>query len=382
MPITKTGKKKDGLQQYRVRINYTDAAGRYRQIERTAYGKAAAQDLEARLKSEAKAFPLGGRCPAGADEGKTVRALYSEYTESKASEVRASTLSKTRSILTNHVLPILGDTDLRDLTPAILQDWKNAVAAKDLGIKMRQNCYKELRALLNYAVKLDYLQTNPLLRVGNFRDAYETKPKEALHYYTAEQFTAYAKQARESCTNLLSWGMYVFFCIAYYTGCRKGEINALRWDDIDGSVLHVRRSVNLKTKGEEVVETPPKNKSSVRDIQIPTPLLAILDEHKARQMQDPAFSASWRVCGGPNCLRDTTISRYNDLFAERAGLPHIRVHDFRHSHASLLCNAGINIQEIARRLGHSNVEMTWNTYSHLYPQEETRALQILNQITL
>ena len=55
-------------------------------------------------------------------------------------------------------------------------------------------------------------------------------------------------------------------------------------------------------------------------------------------------------------------------------------HDFRHSHASLLANEGINIQEIARRLGHSKIEITWNTYSHLYPKEEDRAVSILNRI--
>ena len=175
--------------------------------------------------------------------------------------------------------------------------------------------------------------------------------------------------------------MYVFFCIAYYTGMRKGEINALRWSDLDGATLHVRRSVNCKTKGEAVVETPPKNKSSYRDLQMPAPLLAVLNEHKTRQQQDKRWQTDWRVCGGPDCLRDTTIDKYNTTFAKLAGLPHIRIHDFRHSHASLLCNAGINIQEVSRRLGHADVQMTWNTYSHLYPQEEERALEVLNQIT-
>jgi integrase len=79
-------------------------------------------------------------------------------------------------------------------------------------------------------------------------------------------------------------------------------------------------------------------------------------------------------------LRDSSLDNKNKQFAELAGLPHIRIHDFRHSHASLLANEGINIQEIARRLGHSNIEMTWNTYSHLYPREEERAVQILNKI--
>lgn len=63
-----------------------------------------------------------------------------------------------------------------------------------------------------------------------------------------------------------------------------------------------------------------------------------------------------------------------------AGIKAIRIHDFRHSHASLLANEGINIQGVSRRLGHSKIEMTWNTYSHLYPREEERAVEILNKI--
>ena len=86
------------------------------------------------------------------------------------------------------------------------------------------------------------------------------------------------------------------------------------------------------------------------------------------------------MCGGEKCLRDTSVENRNKRFAEAAGVKKIRIHDFRHSHVSLLANKGINIQEIARRLGHSNIEMTWNTYSHLYPKEEERAIKILNKI--
>ena len=68
------------------------------------------------------------------------------------------------------------------------------------------------------------------------------------------------------------------------------------------------------------------------------------------------------------------------IIVEAAGVKAIRVHDFRHSHASLLANEGINIQEIARRLGHAKISMTWDTYSHLYPREEERAVKILNNI--
>ncbi len=128
------------------------------------------------------------------------------------------------------------------------------------------------------------------------------------------------------------------------------------------------------------METPPKNKTSYRDIQIPSNLLQMLKEHKERHKKEKRFSDDFRVCGGYSTLRDSSIENRNKLFATEAGLPHIRIHDFRHSHASLLANEGINIQEIARRLGHAKIEMTWNTYSHLYPREEERAVKILEKI--
>lgn len=208
-----------------------------------------------------------------------------------------------------------------------------------------------------------------------------------MSFYTPEEFKkfieiakrqAIEKQKKEK--NMYEWNFYVFFNIAYYTGLRKGEIHALRWNDIDNDYLSVKHSITQKLKGKTDVETPPKNKSSIRTLQIPLPLVKILKEHKKRQMQLPNFSEDNRVLVDGKCLRDTTIQKRNMLYSSLAKVKTIRIHDFRHSHASLLANMGINIQEVARRLGHSNVEMTWNTYSHLYPKEEKKAVAILNAV--
>ncbi len=174
----------------------------------------------------------------------------------------------------------------------------------------------------------------------------------------------------------------MFFNIAFYTGARKGEIHALKWSDIKGNVMYIRRSISQKVKGNDV-ETPPKNKSSYRDLIMPIPLMNVLKEHKARQKATAGdkFSEDFRICGGIRPLRDTSVENKNIAFAKAANLPHIRIHDFRHSNASALVNEGINIKEISRRLGHSTVEQTWNTYSHLYPREEERAVEVLNKIT-
>ena len=311
----------------------------------------------------------------------TVEDLYKEYIDAKKNEVRESSLAKTKGILKNHVLNEIGDKSLKKLTTPLLQKWKNSIAEKNLSITMQNNAYKELRAMLNFAVKMEYLPKNPLVVLGSFRDTtHISKPQDAIQYYTEEEFTKYATEAYRAADSLTGWGYYVFFCIAYMTGMRKGEINALKWSDIEGNIIHIRRSVSQKIKGDKVTETPPKNRSSYRDLQMPLPLIEVLKEHKARQQKDPRWSEDYRVCGGIKCLSDTSLSNKNIQFANAAGLHTIRIHDFRHSHASLLVNNGINIQEVARRLGHSNVQITWNTYSHLYPREEERAVSILDKI--
>ena len=383
MPIYKMEGKKNGLQRYRVRINYKDSTGKSRQTDRVAYGKEAAKELELQLSSTLKTFSAPRI---------TLRQLYEEYITVKKYEVRENTIHTMQGRLEAYVIAELGDYELRDLNVAILQKWKQKTEestndkkpSKKISLTVKKNIYGEFRALLNYAVRMEYIPKNPLISVGNFKNPYE--PKTEIRFYTPEDFRKFiciAEQESvrmESTTgNTYEWNFYVFFNIAYYTGMRKGEINALKWSDIDGNIIHVRRSITQKIKGGDR-ETPPKNKTSVRDLQMPLPLIKILSEHKKRHEQITDFNDEFRICGGVRCLRNTTLERRNSYYSERAGIQHIRIHDFRHSHASLLANNGINIQEISRRLGHANVEITWNIYSHLYPREEERAIDVLNKI--
>lgn len=363
--------KKDGLQKYRVRINYVTQSGESKQIDRVAYGLEEAKDLERKLQKEIKNF--------SPSEKLTVQALYDEYIKVKKHEIRETSLDKTVRILKLHVLGFLGNYNLDKLTVSLLQKWKMNISEQNLSVVTKQNIYGEFRAMLNYAVRSEYLQSNPLLKVGNFKDVYFKTEQEKIHYYTKEEFIKYITYVKNTVVTSDDWNYYTFFNIAYFTGMRKGEINALKWSDIDGNTINVRRSIAQKLKGGDR-ETPPKNKSSYRSLQIPQPLMIVLNEQKERQKQLKNFSDDFRVCGGESCLRDSSLDNKNRQYAEGAGLHHIRIHDFRHSHASLLANEGINIQEVARRLGHSDVNMTWNTYSHLYPREEERALKILNEI--
>lgn len=382
MPIYKMDGKKDGVQKYRVRINYTDREGKSRQLDRVAYGKEEAKELERRLYRDLS---------EEITKKITVQELYDEYISVKQSEIRETSLHKSARRLELYVLPILKDHRIDKLNLNTVQKWKTFINEKNnekgsgkLSLSTKQGIFADFRALLNYAVKMEYIQKNPLQAIGNFRDAYQETTK--IDYYTSDEFLKFIKAARQivvdsqkSVKNFSEWDYYVFFNIAFYTGMRKGEIYALKWTDIDNDIIHITRSINQKLKGIDR-ETPPKNKSSIRSIQIPEPLKKELMEHYNRYKQVHGFTDDWRICGGISCIRDTTLENRNKLYAQTAGIKKIRIHDYRHSHASLLANNGINIQEIARRLGHSKIEITWNTYSHLYPKEEERAVAILNKI--
>lgn len=377
MPITKVAGKKNGKQKYRVRVNYTDNFGKAQRLERIAYGLEEAKEIEHKLQANIHELTT--------DSGMTVENLFREYVNVKQSEMRESSLDTSSRIITKHIIPTLGNYKLKKLTLPVLQRWKNEINEKNFSITTRQHIYAELRALLNYAVKMEYIPANPVIKLGNFKSTLELNYKHEMDFYTTDEFTAFiyaayknALQAQQE-NNYFEWNYYVFFNIAFYTGLRKGEIHALRWCDINNGYLSVTRSITQKLKGEDRI-TPPKNKSSIRSLQIPNPLIEILEEHKERCKKFDNFSENNLICGADKSLRDTTVQNRAKKFAQLAGIKTIRIHDFRHSHASLLANEGINIQEIARRLGHSNVEMTWNTYSHLYPREEERAVAILNKI--
>lgn len=383
MPIYKiTGEKKDGLQKYRIVVNYTDENGKKRTVERRECGKAQAERTEALLREKI----IGGAVTKEEVKARaiTVKELAALYESEHGREIRATTLAKKKSVMDCYVLPFLGEKPVRTLCCDDLRKWRAWLNEKPLKANTKNGGYRELRALLNFAVNHGYLKASPMKAVSVFRDPYKVTEAVRLRYYTADEWKKYLAAATEEAekkNDLRAWGIRLFFLFAYYTGMRKGEINGLRWSDIEETrYIWVRRSIAQKLKGKPWVETPPKNESSVRRLQMPGVLVNELDAHRERQKGAGRWSESLFICGGPAPIPDTSIENANGRFCEAAGIKHITIHEFRHSHASLLCNAGVNIKEIARRLGHSSVEITLKTYSHLYPKEEERAVAVLDDL--
>ena len=373
MPIYKGNGKKDGLQRYNVRINYVDDSGQAKQLTRVAYGLDAAKDSEMKLTNEIK---VKGEKPM---RKMTVQELFDEFIEVKACELRRTSTERMKQAYNKQVAPTFRNYRIDRITAKDIQDWKLSIGKKGYALDTKQNVFIRFKAMMGYAVKMEYLRKNPLENIGNFKDTLSIKPE--MRIYTPEEFKCFIAAVKESAeekellqNNLSEWDYYVFFNIAFYTGLRKGEIYALKWSDISGSHLAVTRSITQRLKGGDV-ETAPKNKSSMRTLQMPLPLLEVLNAQKERQALLHNFSDDFRICGS---VRDTSLHRRNEIYSAKAGLKTIRIHDFRHSHASVLANSNINIQEISRRLGHAQVEITWNTYCHLYPREEEKAVEVLN----
>jgi integrase len=371
--------KKDGLQKYNVRINYTLTDGTQKQLTRSAYGSDAAKDLEQKLINEV------GEKLDGSHGKTTIDQLFTEYIATKQHDVRKTTALRYEQVYELYIKANLADKKVCKVSIPMLQKWKNYVEGLEIGLVTRNHAYAVLRIILNYAVRMEYIPKNPLLALGCFKDAEYNKTE--INYYTASEFLEYIEAIKQyalkretECRNLSEWDYYVFFNIAFYTGMRKGEILALKWSDLENEHIMVRRSIQQKVKGEVDQETPPKSKSSIRTLQVPKPLMQVLDEHRERQKHIGQFSEDNRICGGQQCIKGGSLGDKNGFYANLSGKKRIRIHDFRHSHVSVLANEGINIQEIARRLGHAKVEITWNTYSHLYPREQEKAVDVLNKI--
>ncbi|MCL2568806.1 MAG: site-specific integrase [Oscillospiraceae bacterium] len=380
-------KNKDGLQKYRVFVSFTcESTGEHKKLSQIVYGSEESKTVERYMEQQ---IQRGEHV-----QGKmTVQQLYDEYMETKKGSARESTLDTNRRDYRLHIKEMFAGVYIDKITLKMLQDWKTYMQGKTsmkgknkLSLKSKQHAYGMFRAMLNYAVKMEYIEKNHLITLGTFKDVNHRKTK--AKFYTAEEFKKFISVAKEHAEeheikhkHLGEWEYYVFFSILFLTGLRKGECHGLRWSDIDGEYLNVERSIMQKLKGGDV-ESKPKTESSERTLQLPKALICILDAHKKRKQRLHTFSEEDFICSGVDgrSLRDGTIQSRNKQFAELAGLDKIKIHEFRHSHVSVLANERVIIQEVARRLGHSNIKETLNTYSHLYPREEERAVEILDSI--
>ncbi len=305
-------------------------------------------------------------------------AHYLEYEESRC---KTSSYIDIRGRINNHILPYFGDFFFDEVRPLDILLWQQTLTDKGLKHSYKVTLRKCLNSIFLYAHK--YFGANNITEtVDNFKNQ---DPKKEMQVWTREQFERFAAELPDDSEHKL------FFRFLYISGCRKGEAFALYWENVDfeNNTVKICQSLTRKTRSEATYEiTTPKNASSNRTLSMPENFMADLRVHKERQLKKfreeyPNTKASEKllfVFGGTRALADTSVDKLFRQTIAQAGLPRIRIHDLRHSCASLLISEGVTIVAVSRRLGHSDIEMTLNRYSHMMPKDEDRIASILKRL--
>lgn len=203
-----------------------------------------------------------------------------------------------------------------------------------------------------------------------------------MKFFTATQVSQMLLAAREDCNEAL----YIF---AVTTGMRQSELLALKWSDLDWQkrILHIQRQLTVNNR-KDGYYVPLKTKASNRTIDIGQKTVESLREHYERQYKERLNSKSWQendlifpATSGKPMYQNFLYNRFKELI-KVAGLPEIRFHDLRHTAASLMINNGIPIIVVSRRLGHSRVSITVDTYSHLLPEIQSEAAEVIDNLVM
>ncbi|ARD47607.1 tyrosine-type recombinase/integrase [Sporosarcina sp. P33] len=284
----------------------------------------------------------------------TFEVLAEEYLQWYEKRRKASSYIKISSIINTHLIPHFGDVDIKSIRPRDVTKYQDTIIGNFKPSHVKK-IHTTLAAVLKHAVKQEYLKTNAATIAGNV----ELEEDKHINYWTLDEFKQFISVVNDPLYHAL-------FMTLYYSGMRKGELLALTWGDIDfenNSILVNKTEYNRKV-------TSTKTKASNRTIVMPGHVMRLLSGLKSKNDK-----MTYVVFGEfHDSLSTSTLDRRYDRYIEESGVKRIRIHDFRHSHASYLINKGIIISVVAARLGHSDPATTLNVYSHLYPTTEKEAV--------
>lgn len=333
------------------------------------YGKTR-QDVAIRLTAALKARDDGLPIPG---ERQTVAQYLNGWLETAKTTVRPTTWHRYESYLRVHVLPDIGRIPLTRLTPDRLQRlWSEKLRAGLSPASVRQ-LRAFVRKALNDAARWDIVPRNVA--------ALTSPPKVARK----EIRTLSPDEVRHLLAAADGDNLGALYTLAVTTGIRQGELLGLRWRDVDLEhlTLQVRQALH-RTKGEYIFSDP-KSAKSRRMVALTATAIAALRRHKANQAAERLkIGTAWRDIdlvftneeGGPIDAGNLRNRSFRPLL-QRAGLPRIRFHDLRHTAATLMLGRGVHPKVVSEMLGHSQIAITLDLYSHVTPTMQREAAQAM-----
>lgn len=290
--------------------------------------------------------------------------VVDEYISWYEKRRKASSLHRLKKECRLYIKPFFDNKFIQDIKRRDVMKFHDFLLEK-LSVTTAKNVHGYLSAIFNYAVKMEYTNINVAREVGNV-DANETKK---INYWTLEEFKGFLKVVE-------NFKYQTLFMCMFYSGARIGELLALTWNDVNFD--HNTIDINKTTTHQQVINTP-KTKSSIRILKMPNHTMNLLRQLKLQTNPKNDYFVFGEFYDPLS--RSAVTDYYSRLFDSKGKtktkVKRIRLHDFRHSHASYLINNGYDIQIVSKRLGHKKVSTTYDIYSHLYPNKEDEAIAMM-----
>lgn len=318
----------------------------------------------------------------------TLAEFLDRFLVAHAARRRKSTLLGYRAKVANVINPRIGHVPVQKLTGAQLEEFYARLYVGDelyprgYALASIRQVHAILRRALRDAVmpRGNLLTFNPADNLELPADDDSEDAVAVLHTWTVSQLRTFLAAARSS-----EHG--AFFYVAAITGMRRSEVCGLRWDmvDLDRGLIRVERTRH-RIDG-EVVWSKPKSKRSRRTIELSDTQTRVLRDHRRSQAERRlAAGSGWEDTdlvftdeGGNGYPPDTYTAAFHRLVLS-LDVPTIRLHDLRHTHATLLLEQGRPVKEVSERLGHSSTSFTMDTYMHVTPEMKSRTAEALDEI--
>ncbi|MCD8208566.1 MAG: site-specific integrase [Bacteroidales bacterium] len=348
---------KNGKTRWYASFYATDWTGERRRVVKRGF----------KTQREAKEYERSCSEKQGATSDITFADLAEKYLDDISHRVKPTTLRTKRGIIETRIMPYFKSLRVKDIDSMAVRSWQNELLShRGEDGKGYSNTYlkginTQLSALMNYAVRHYGLASNPCRAAGSIGKSRAGE----MQIWTRDEYEVFISHVKRP-------HHHVAFDILFYTGMRTGELLALTMSDVlPGRRIRINKNF-ARVGGEEVILTP-KTEKSVREIAIPEFLYTEIVDYTKQlygyQPDDRIFSFS----------REALCKEFKRRTRE-AGLPEIRLHDLRHSHASLLIEMGASPLEISERLGHESVKTTLDIYSHLYPDKDRGLADALDRL--
>lgn len=268
------------------------------------------------------------------------------------------------------IIPFFENYNIYDIKESDYLKWQNEIEIYNYSNNYKSNLHYLMTNFYDFLIKYYEVKKNIPRIVGNFRSKNEIKTYNIYNYKEFKKFIKFFDN------NIYKQ----FFNLLFYTGVRPGEAMALKFSDLNKRILYINKTIDEHGKRE--INTP-KTTSSIRYIEIDYKLNKdLLNLKKYYIKKYNLIDFDYFIFGGIKPLAPTTINRYKIKACQKANIKPIKLHEFRHSHATMLVEKKLMIKEVSRRLVHSNANITLNTYTHAEKRHEKKVIKTLNFIRL